>query len=122
MEKGLKSLIVASIHDSIMVDVYPGEMLDVMDILHKEMVVKLPKRFEWIRGVLPKIDFEFGVNWRDMTDIVRQPDYTYKIKGVFKDVKTNMKQLIKCGDVEQLDVHVDEESPEDSWVLADIEF
>ena len=57
-----------------------------------------------------------------MTEIVIQPDYTYKIKGKPGEVKRNLKQLLICGDVDQLDACVDEENPENSWVLADIEF
>jgi len=119
-EEGLRSLIVATIHDSIMVDVYPGEMQIVMEIMHDEMVVQIPERFEWIKGVLPKTDFEFGVNWQAMTDIETQTDLSYKIKGEFKDIKGNLKQLYLCGDVEQLDAYVDADSPENSWALVDI--
>jgi len=120
LEEGLKSLIVATIHDSIMVDVYPGEILRVMEIMHHEMVVRLPERFDWIKGVTPKTDFEFGVDWKSMTDIERQPDLTYKLKGEFPDIKKNIMALSLCGDVEQLDAHIDQDSPEDSWALVDL--
>jgi DNA polymerase I-like protein with 3'-5' exonuclease and polymerase domains len=127
-ERGLKSLIVATIHDSIMLDIYPGELIEVMEILYEEMVVRLPERFEWIKGVLPKIDFEFGADWQSMTDISRQPDLTYKVKGKPKDIKKNLKQLYLCGYMEQLDTHIDvqtdedgnEKVTEDSWVLVDV--
>lgn len=119
-EQKLKSLIVATIHDSIMVDVYPGELLRVMDIMHHEMVIRLPERFDWIKGVTPKTDFEFGIDWKSMTDIEVQPDLTYKVKGIPADIKKNVKQLAKCGGLEQLDFVVDEDSPEDSWALIDI--
>lgn len=127
-ERGLKSLVVATIHDSIMLDIYPGELVEVMDILYDEMVVRLPERFEWIQGVLPKIDFEFGVDWQSMTDISRQPDLTYKINGMPSDIKKNLKQLSLSGYVEQLDTYIDlqvdddgvEQVTEDSWVMVDV--
>lgn len=121
VEEGLKSLIVATIHDSIMVDVYPGEMVKVMEILHYEMVVNLPERFDWIKGVTPATDFEFGVDWKAMTDIKLLDDGTYKIKGDFADIKKNLAQLMLWGDVEQLDAHIDEDAAEDSWALVDID-
>jgi uracil-DNA glycosylase family 4 len=120
VEEGFKSLIVATIHDSIMVDVYPGELLKVMELMHYEMVVNLPERFDWIKGVTPKTDFEFGVDWKAMTDIEQQPDLTYKVKGEFVDIKKNLTQLYLCGEVDQLDAFIDADSPEDSWALLDL--
>jgi DNA polymerase I-like protein with 3'-5' exonuclease and polymerase domains len=120
LRKGYKSLPVATIHDSVMIDVYPGEMLEIIDLIHKEMVKNLPERFNWI-DVLPKAEFDFGVDWMAFTEISVLPDLTYKIKGNYKDIKKNMRQLMKAGgDIEQVDADFNLEKPDESWLVADL--
>lgn len=119
--KGFKSLPVATIHDSIMVDVYPGELLNVIDLMRYEMVERLPERFPWI-GVTPAADFEFGVNWQKMTDIFKDEDGCYKIKGSYGNIKENLWQLtMGDGYIEQLDSSFDLDNPSNSWVLVDMD-
>lgn len=121
-ELKLKSVLVATIHDSIMVDVYPGELLKVIEIMKNEMVTRLPQRFKWMQGMTPKVDFEFGVDWKSMTDIEELPDGTYKIKGSPNKIKDNLFRLMEgeC-EVEQLDFVVDDDNADDSWAQVDLE-
>jgi len=126
--RGLNSLVVATVHDSIMVDVYPGELLQVMEIMYNEMVIRLPKRFPWISDVIPKTDFEFGVDWRSMVDISKH-ERGYKLSGDIVNIKKNIKHLKNSGvNFEQLDMFFDavgfgdKEEDEKSWVLAAMEW
>lgn len=119
---GMKSLLVATIHDSIMVDVYPGELTRIIEIMREEMVTRLPIRFEWMAGMTPKVDFEFGVDWKSMTDIEQQTDDTYKIKGNIHKIKDNIMRLINGNtDVDQLGFFIDEENPDESWMHINME-
>ena len=60
---GMRSRIVAQIHDSILIDVVQSELQDVADIAEELMTTK---RFEWEGDILMEAEFDVGANWYDM--------------------------------------------------------
>ncbi len=56
------SCVIGQIHDSIMIDVYPGEEKEIVNIVKGVMVTKANKFFSFLKIPL-KIDIEIGKNW-----------------------------------------------------------
>lgn len=61
-ERGLRSVIFNTVHDSTIVDLYLPEILEVMPLIRAEMFTKLPDYFPWI-NVPFAIDQELGLSW-----------------------------------------------------------
>lgn len=61
-ERELQSKIFGFVHDSIIVDVYPGEVWEVLDILNKSMVEWANETYEWMKGLV-KADYEICTAW-----------------------------------------------------------
>ena len=70
-DSGCKSLIINTVHDSIVLDVFPGED-DVVASITYEAMTKVTETFEetyntkWL--VPLEVDIEVGKNWLDMND------------------------------------------------------
>ena len=60
--KGLKSIVFASIHDSIEVDCYQGELFEVLNIFRDVCEIEVEKAFDWIKCPM-QIGTEIGKSW-----------------------------------------------------------
>lgn len=60
----MKSLIVNTVHDSIIVDVFPGELFEVVSVVEREMGVGLNERFSWLKCPMA-CEIEIGYRWGD---------------------------------------------------------
>jgi len=81
-EEDFMTLPFATVHDSILFDVFPGEMQDVMDVC-EEVMTNLPKYggdlwgddFDWSFLRCPiEVGFDVGWNWRDLVEL-GEPDH-----------------------------------------------
>ena len=62
----LKSRIVSQVHDSILVDLFSEEVVEVLSIL-KMCLEK--KRYDWMGDVPMEVEWSVGSNWCDMEEI-----------------------------------------------------
>jgi DNA polymerase I-like protein with 3'-5' exonuclease and polymerase domains len=64
-----KSLIINTVHDSVVVDIYPGEELQVANMMYDSMT-QVSQKFEELYNVkwsVPlEVDLEIGNNWLNM--------------------------------------------------------
>ena len=71
-KKGINSLIINTVHDSVVIDVYPGEESIVSKLAHRAMA-DVTSTFEDYYGVkwdVPfGVDLEMGYNWLEMENI-----------------------------------------------------
>lgn len=75
----LLSLLCAQVHDSILVDVYPGERDEVMDIIKQEMEVEANRVFAKIlKGVPLRIDLSVGKTWAELEEVEWQNESSGK--------------------------------------------
>ena len=73
-EAGLKSLLINEVHDSIVVDTYPGEEADVASLMMTGMLSVrqgLRDRFDWEFEVPIEVEIKRGPNWLEM-DVVAE--------------------------------------------------
>ena len=58
-ERKLRSRIIGEIHDSIMVSIQPEELETVVEIMHRNMIIKPQEEFDWL--IVPlTVEFELG--------------------------------------------------------------
>ena len=98
----------ASVHDSIVYDVYPGELLKVMHGIRKEMINATYQACPWLR-VLIEQDFEVGVNWgkgvkANLCEIPNQID----LQGDGQDINEIMTKLKQSHKVKITDLKTEE--------------
>ncbi len=58
----LQSLLFGFVHDAIIVDVFPGELLKILDVQYSKMVKWTNETFEWMKAPV-SADFEIGASW-----------------------------------------------------------
>lgn len=59
---GMKSLFLASVHDSLEYDVYPGELFYMIRLIKEESEDRVRERYSWIKCPL-KMDVSLGSSW-----------------------------------------------------------
>lgn len=88
--RNLKSLIVGSVHDSILIDIYPGELPAIIKIVKYVCEIESQKIYEWIRCPII-VDTSFGTSWGGCIDFDIGFDsrgYILKGEGLRKDFVT----------------------------------
>jgi hypothetical protein len=89
-EADMKSVFLASVHDSIEYDVYPGELITMMNLFRQEGQETIAGKYPWLTCPL-KMDFEIGVSWGGALKCeVKHLDdkrAVLKAKGLRKDFK-----------------------------------
>lgn len=82
-KKKLKSLIVGSVHDSILFDLYPGEIAaalpEIVECMEKTSTQQVG--FEWIGDVPIVVDVELGESWGDAVEAKPLPDNRLLLSG-----------------------------------------
>jgi DNA polymerase I-like protein with 3'-5' exonuclease and polymerase domains len=71
-KKGIKSLIINTVHDSVVIDVYPGEEDIVTRLAHRAMsdVTSTFESYYGVKWSIPfGVDLEIGYNWLEMENI-----------------------------------------------------
>ena len=71
-KKGIKSLIINTVHDSVVIDVYPGEEDIVSKLAHRAMsdVTSTFESYYDVKWDVPfGVDLEMGYNWLEMENI-----------------------------------------------------
>jgi len=61
----MQSTVINLVHDSMVLDIYPGELLNVMKIVRYEMEENSRIVYPWLVIPTPS-DFEIGANWSDL--------------------------------------------------------
>lgn len=61
-EAAYRSRVLISVHDSILVDVYPGELFEILPILYEEMAEAPVRLYSWLT-VPMRVDTEIGGTW-----------------------------------------------------------
>ena len=70
-KRNMKSKVIGQIHDSIIFDIYPPELQDVLKLVKKITTIDLPKHYDWI--IVPmEVDAEISPvdgSWSDKEEI-----------------------------------------------------
>lgn len=85
--RNIKSIIVGSVHDSILVDIYPGELPTIIKIIKYVCEVECHKLYQWIKCPII-VDTSFGTSWGGCIDFKVGYDsrgYILKGDGLRKD-------------------------------------
>lgn len=93
---GLRSLIVGTVHDSILWDVYPGELVTVYEQCKEVMELRVREQpgFEWI-CVPITADVEVGRSWGELIGIKSMSPAEAKLSGSPRDVDYVLGQMPK---------------------------
>ena len=93
----LNSVFIGVIHDSLEVDIYPGELFKVLLIQKNSCEKRLTEELQWIKCPM-ELSVEFGTSWGSATEwVVEELDEDHFV-GVIPEMD---KGLLKC-DVEDL--------------------
>ena len=63
LKQGMKTRVIGNVHDSVEMDVYPGELPDALRICHYHAKVIPNAIYDWMDLVELDFDFELGVAW-----------------------------------------------------------
>ena len=78
----MNSLVIITVHDSIVIDVYPGELDKVIELLVFSMT-DLPEefhaRFNYFISMPLDIEIQVGDNWMEMEEIIIPEQYKYRL-------------------------------------------
>lgn len=69
--QGLKSRVLGNVHDSVEMDIYPGELQDVMRICNYHAKVIPNTIYDWMDLVPLDFDFELGRSWGASGEVVK---------------------------------------------------
>ena len=89
-----KSCVVKTVHDSIVIDVHPNELKEVMAIINQvndDMTSIINLHFDIKLNVPLLLEAKIGNNWLDMKEVLWYNIETYKRKGVRYDRISNNK-------------------------------
>ena len=89
-----KSCVVNTVHDSIVIDVHPNELKEVMAIINQvndDMTSIINLHFDIKLNVPLLLEAKIGNNWLDMKEVLWYNIETYKRKGVRYDRISNNK-------------------------------
>lgn len=107
----MNSLLIGSVHDSIEIDVYPGELFKVCQILQEESVDNIIKSQSWLNCPL-ELSFEIGNSWGGALEckILELTDnkLVFESEDIRKDFLRFQSVASKCYDVK---IEVLKESP-----------
>lgn len=73
-EMGMKSLLINTVHDSLVLDIYPGELEEVADIVAEAMLGvsdEVKRRFNRVMTVPLAVEIKAGPNWLEM-DVIKE--------------------------------------------------
>jgi uracil-DNA glycosylase family 4 len=90
---GMKSRVIGSVHDSIVVDAYPSEIKNVMKLLKKNLVERSNNVYDWLDGMPIAADFSCGESWVGSFDYSTEDYTSFQIKGREKDIERTLKLL-----------------------------
>lgn len=89
-QKGLKSLFIGTVHDSVQYDVYPGELFEIINQVRKNSEKLTLLENPWIKCPL-RIDVAIGASWGGCVDLslhyISQDQMTCSVEGKSKDIK-----------------------------------
>jgi DNA polymerase-1 len=118
---GLKSLVCGSIHDSILIDVYPGELLQIASLIKttmEEETIKQPG-FEWMTCPVI-VDREVGISWGGVISIKSIEGNRIKFSGKPSDTDAVLEMLQRSYRVVELSKKT-EETPKGAKTTAVVE-
>lgn len=93
-KQGLKSIFLASIHDSIEYDVYPGELFKMTQVLMDEGVNKNSEKYPWLVCPLA-LSAEYGATWGGALEAHMEEYSSSHIKFRAKGLRKDFNDLIK---------------------------
>ena len=98
-----KSLLLASVHDSMELDVYPGELFFVMKQFKERCENTMPNDVDWIKCRM-QVSMEIGTSWKSALELEIQELTDNKLdavtEGIRYDVQGLVNQLKKAYNVE----------------------
>ena len=110
----LKSVILGTVHDAIVIDVYPGELIDIYNLVVKCAEIIPMKKYDWLTCPI-RIDGTLGINWKgiEFDRIKLHPDEIILEGTGFKNDLEDLKKVLEKAysiDVEKLDEEKVDES------------
>jgi len=85
--KKLKSIIVGSVHDSILFDIYPGELIPIIKLVKHICEVENGRLYPWIKCPIT-VDASIGTSWGGCLDF----DVEYTDKGIKLTCKEGLRK------------------------------
>lgn len=77
----LSSKLHSFVHDSIEIDIFPGEFTKVYPLVKKNLVDRVEVLHDWIAGVPLVVDVELGDSWGTLCSVDQIEGSRYKIEG-----------------------------------------
>ncbi len=116
--ENLKSLILATIHDSIEFDIYPGELFKVLNIIKREAIDTIPIKYPWMLCPLD-LSYEIGYSWGGSVEI--KPTYldggnggVFDISGIKYDFEKFIDTAKKCYNIKLGEIKEEQKETEPS--------
>jgi len=111
---GLRSKMIGTVHDSIEVDVFPSELIQIYDVFKLHMETIPQERYQWLNGMPLRCDVEIGSSWGGACEleIEKHDDGSYHMEGsgFEQDLQDIVKRLAMAYDVEVTEISTSEES------------
>lgn len=93
VDANLKSFMIASVHDSIEFDTYPGDFFKVLSTVRNKAEVEMAQTLDWIKCPI-RLGFEMGVQWGSAVEFeIKELTDTY-FKGHGKGLRRDVQALV----------------------------
>jgi len=120
IKSNMKSRVVASVHDSIVIDTYIPEIFQVINIMRFKLEKIIQLKYKFIR-VPFRIDIQLGVSWGNSLEISNTIPNGYEIVGYKEDLEKLMDKLSKYDWKYEIIEEHEVEIPENSLISVPIE-
>jgi uracil-DNA glycosylase family 4 len=96
-DRSLKSRLIGTVHDSIEIDVYPGELTQIYDLFKYHMETVPEAIYPWLNGMPLKCDTEIGLSWGGACEVeiktLENETFVLEGSGFDQDLKAVINQL-----------------------------
>jgi len=86
----MKSMMIGGVHDSILVDIYPGELYKALDVIVSQTS---DKSLEFLDNIKLNFDLGIGVSWGRQLDILSYDSETLSLRGGQNDLQMLIDEL-----------------------------
>jgi DNA polymerase I-like protein with 3'-5' exonuclease and polymerase domains len=120
INKKMKSRVVGSVHDSIIIDTKPEEMFEVLKVLKFYVEQKPRMKHKWLKVPI-KTDMAIGVSWGNSVEIKEWNKNELIVEGYSQDLNDLLEilqnyDLIECEVLDEEEVEV----PDDSLITENV--
>lgn len=81
LSRGMKSRVCGFVHDSIITDIYPGELLNSIEVIVDQMENGVTKDYSWMGEVPLEAGYDMGVRWDAPIELVKREGDTFFVEA-----------------------------------------